>query len=52
MSRNNIIGNNFFNDSEKIKEIINTRLDRFDIAGGQKGIAQFAIYNLLLTFFF
>jgi hypothetical protein len=42
-----IIGNNFFSDSEKIKEIINTRLDRFDIAGGQKGIAQFALNNLL-----
>lgn len=46
-NNNNIIGNNFFNDSEKIKEIINTRLDRFDIAGGQKGIAQFAVNNLL-----
>lgn len=46
-NNNNIIGNNFFSDSEKIKEIINTRLDRFDIAGGQKGIAQFAVNNLL-----
>ena len=45
--KTNIIGNNFFSDSEKIKEIINTRLDRFDIAGGQKGIAQFALNNLL-----
>jgi hypothetical protein len=45
--KTNIIGNNFFSDSEKIKEIINTRLDRFDIAGGQKGIAQFAVNNLL-----
>ena len=44
---NNIIGNNFFSDTEKIKEIINTKLDRFDIAGGQKGIAQFAVNNLL-----
>jgi len=45
--KTNNIGNNFFSDSEKIKEIINTRLDRFDIAGGQKGIAQFALNNLL-----
>lgn len=46
-NNNTIIGYNFFNDSEKIKEIINTRLDRFDIAGGQKGIAQFAVNNIL-----
>ena len=45
--KTNIIGNNFFSDTEKIKEIINTKLDRFDIAGGQKGIAQFAVNNLL-----
>jgi len=46
-NNNTIIGHNFFNDSEKIKEIINTKLDRFDIAGGQKGIAQFAVNNIL-----
>lgn len=46
-NNNTIIGNNFFNDSEKIKEIISTRLDRFDIAAGQKGIAQFAVNNIL-----
>lgn len=40
-------GNNFFNDTEKVKDIINSKLDRFDIAAGQKGIAQFAAKNIL-----
>jgi len=48
-TKNNITigGNNFFNDTEKVKDIINSKLDRFDIAGGQKGIAQFAAKNIL-----
>jgi len=46
-NNNIIIGNNFFNDTEKVKDIINTKLDRFDIAAGQKGIAQFAVKNIL-----
>lgn len=47
-NNNNItVKNNFFNDTEKIKEIINSKLDRFDIAAGQKGIAQFTAKNLL-----
>jgi hypothetical protein len=46
--KNNItIGNNFLSDKEKVKDIIDTKLDRFDIAAGQKGIAQFAAKNLL-----
>lgn len=46
--KNNItIGNNIFNEKEKVKDIIDTKLDRFDIAAGQKGIAQFAARNLL-----
>jgi hypothetical protein len=45
---NNItIGHTFFNDTEKVKDIINSKLDRFDIAAGQKGIAQFAAKNIL-----
>lgn len=48
-TKNNITigGNNFFNDTEKVKDIINSKLDRFDIAAGQKGIAQFAAKNIL-----
>ena len=47
-NNNNItLKNNFFNDTEKVKEIINSKLDRFDIAAGQKGIAQFTAKNLL-----
>ena len=48
-TKNNITigGNNFFNDTEKVKDIINSKLDRFDIAAGQKGIAQFASKNIL-----
>jgi len=46
-NNNIIIGNNFFNNTEKVKDIINTKLDRYDIAGGQKGIAQFAVKNIL-----
>jgi len=42
-----IVKNNFFNDSEKVKEIINSKLNRFDIADGQKGIAKFAMDNFL-----
>ena len=46
--KNNItIGNNILNEKEKVKDIIDTKLDRFDIAAGQKGIAQFAARNLL-----
>ena len=41
------VKNNFFNDTEKVKEIIYSKLDRFDIAAGQKGIAQFTAKNLL-----
>jgi hypothetical protein len=41
------IKNNFFNDKEKVKEIINTKLNLIDVAGGQKGMAQFAVNNLL-----
>jgi hypothetical protein len=41
------VKNNFFKDSEKVKEIINTKLNRFDIADGQKGIAKFAMDNFL-----
>ena len=47
-TKNNItIGNNILNEKEKVKDIIDTKLDRFDIAAGQKGIAQFAARNLL-----
>jgi hypothetical protein len=46
-NNNNITIGNFFNDTEKVKDIINTKLDRFDIAAGQKGIAQFAAKNIL-----
>jgi len=46
-NNNNITIGNFFNDTEKVKDIINAKLDRFDIAAGQKGIAQFAAKNIL-----
>ena len=41
--KNNIL----FNDKEKVKEIIDSKLNLVDIAGGQKGMAQFAVNNLL-----
>lgn len=49
-TRNNnkiTIKNNFFNDKEKVKEIINSKLNLVDVAGGQKGMAKFAVNNFL-----
>jgi hypothetical protein len=42
-----IIENKFFGNTEKVKDIIDTKLDVYDVAAGQKGIAQFAVKNIL-----
>ena len=41
------INNNFFNDPEKMKQIVNEKLTKDYVTDGQKGIAQFACNNLL-----
>ena len=46
-NNNNRINNNFFNDTEKMKQIVNEKLNESYVTDGQKGIAQFACDNLL-----
>jgi hypothetical protein len=41
------INNNFFDNPEKIKQMINEKLTKDYISDGQKGVAQFAYNNLL-----
>jgi hypothetical protein len=41
------INNNFFDNPEKIKQMINDKLNKDYICDGQKGVAQFAYNNLL-----
>ena len=45
---NNInVSNNYIYDPEKIKKIFDEKYDRFTLAEGQKGIAKFAVDNIL-----
>jgi hypothetical protein len=41
------INNNFFDNPERIKQMINEKLNKEYICDGQKGVAQFACNNLL-----
>ncbi len=41
------INNNFFDNPERIKQMINEKLNKDYISDGQKGVAQFACNNLL-----
>jgi len=41
------INNNFFDNPERIKQMINEKLTKDYISDGQKGVAQFACNNLL-----
>jgi hypothetical protein len=41
------INNNFFDNPERIKQMINEKLTKDYISDGQKGVAQFAYNNLL-----
>ena len=38
---------NFLTDTEKVKKLLDTKYDRFVLAQGQKGIAKFAVENIL-----
>ena len=44
---NNTSTTNFLTDTEKVKKLLDTKYDRFILAQGQKGIAKFAVENIL-----
>jgi hypothetical protein len=46
-NNDNRINNNFFNDPERIKQMINEKLNEDYVCDGQKGVAQFAYDSLL-----